>query len=101
MKCRSGRSLSNGASWGGLEAALLPQRLKLIVFLHHLMRHMGRLGLVGCSGTLLVDGLFLPLFVEHDTLTFVFHGWHSFGRQRGREAGVAYRNRSSRRGFRS
>jgi hypothetical protein len=66
-----------------LETALLPQGLKFVVFLDRLLRHMARLGLVRRSGTLLVLGLFLPLLVENDTVTFFFHGWHSFGRQRG------------------
>jgi hypothetical protein len=63
-----------------LKAALLPQRLKFVVFLYRLVRHVTRFGLVRRLGTLLVLRLFLTLFVERDPAAFVFHDSNSFGR---------------------
>jgi hypothetical protein len=59
-----------------LEAALLPQGLKLVVVLCWLLGPMTRFGLMRCPGPLLVLRLLLGFFIEYDAPAgFVFlHG---------------------------
>jgi hypothetical protein len=57
-----------------LEAALLSQRLKLVVLLCRLLRRVTRFGFMRFLGALFVNRLLLGFFIEHDALAgFVFH----------------------------
>ncbi|MGH6750948.1 MAG: hypothetical protein ACREDP_02185, partial [Bradyrhizobium sp.] len=62
-----------------LEAALLAQRLRRVVLLYRLPRHVSRFGFMHRLGPLLIFRLFLGFFIEHNALVgflagFVVHG---------------------------